>query len=271
MRRLLIFCIGFGLYHLCNCPIAHSQGYPGRFTDYAETANGLNMEMIAVRSGTFMMGCTMEQMGDCFADEKPVHRVTVSDFYIGKYEVTQAQWEAVMDNNPSFFKGGSLPVEMVSWKDVQLFIAKLNQITGKQYRLPTEAEWEFAARGGDRCRECKYSGSNDIDSVAWQDVTTHPVGTKQPNELGIYDMSGNVSEWCDDTLIEYGRNYQVNPHEPPTANSRYIVFRGGSYSSYDRNSRVSVRLGTDAYAVFSFIGFRLACTSQSPLIINHYL
>ena len=144
------------------------------------------------------MGATSEQ-GEYANDlEKPVHKVTLSDYYIGKTEVTQALWEAVMGNNPSAFKGENLPVECISWNDCKEFISKLNALTGKTFRMPTEAEWEYAARGGSKSRGYKYSGSGNIDEVAWHkdnsEEKTHEVGTKRPNELGIYDMSGNVGE-----------------------------------------------------------------------------
>ncbi|MBQ3247459.1 MAG: SUMF1/EgtB/PvdO family nonheme iron enzyme, partial [Alistipes sp.] len=184
------------------------------YTDSA-TANFDGFEMVFVKGGTFTMGATAEQGSDADSDEKPAHSVTVSNFYIGKYEVTQAQWEAVMGKNPSRFKGDNLPVERVSWNDIQKFIEKLNAKTGKRYRLPTEAEWEYAARGGNQSKGYKYSGSNDIGSVAWytdnSSSPTHPVGQKQPNELGLYDMSGNVYEWCSDWHGSYSSGSQTNP------------------------------------------------------------
>ena len=155
--------------------------------------NQIAKNMVYVEGGTFTMGCTSEQ-SDCNSYERPTHRVTLDGFWIGKYEVTQAQWEAVMGSNPSSFKdcGGNCPVETVSWNDVQEFLKKLNQMTGKNYRLPTEAQWEYAARGGSKSKGYKYSGSNSMDSVAWYDgnysFETHAVGQKSPNELGIYDM-----------------------------------------------------------------------------------
>ena len=165
----------------------------GRFT-----VNGVSFEMVRVEGGTFRMGATSEQEADDWDREKPVHSVTLSSYYIGKTEVTQALWKAVMGSNPSYFKSDNQPVENVSWNDCHEFIRKLNALTGQNFRLPTEAEWEFACRGGNNSRGYKYSGSNNLGSVAWYDGNsgnkTHPVGTKAPNELGIYDMSGNVWE-----------------------------------------------------------------------------
>lgn len=199
--------------------------------------------MVYVDGGTFTMGATYEQGSDAWDDEKPTHRVTLSSFYIGKYEVTQAEWKAVMGNNPSYFKGDNLPVESVSWDDCQTFIRKLNALTGKTFRLPTEAEWEFAARGGNHSRGCKYSGSDYIGSVAWYDGNsgskTHPIGQKSPNELGLYDMSGNVWEWCQDWYGSYSSSSQTNP--TGAFSGSYRVRRGGSWCSYARCSRVSFR------------------------------
>jgi formylglycine-generating enzyme required for sulfatase activity len=181
---------------------------------YAQTIP--DIEMVFVKGGTFTMGCTAEQGDDCFDNEEPAHKVTLSDFYIGKYEVTQAQWKAVTGNNPSKFNGcDNCPVEGVSWNDIQEFIKKLNAKTGLNYRLPTEAEWEYAARGGAQSRGYKYSGSNSVDEVAWyygnSGNETHPAGTKKANELGIYDMSGNVYEWCNDWYGAYNSEAQTNP------------------------------------------------------------
>ncbi|MEF2644124.1 MAG: SUMF1/EgtB/PvdO family nonheme iron enzyme, partial [Paramuribaculum sp.] len=217
------------------------------------------IEMIRVEGGSFSMGSDDSDAG---SDEKPVHSVSVSSFSIGKYEVTQKLWKAVMGSNPSHFKGDNLPVENVSWDDVQTFIRKLNQKTGKHYRLPTEAEWEFAARGGNRSRGYKYSGSNDIGSVAWYDDNsnrkTHPVGKKSPNELGIYDMSGNVYEWCQDWYD--GKYYSSSPYSNPKGPSTgsYRVFRGGGWYSCAGACRVSYRFSYSPDDHYDNLGFRLA-------------
>ena len=225
----------------------------------------LIFEMVAVQSGTITIGCTPEQGDDCRDSEKPAHRINVSDFYIGKYEVTQAQWKAVMGNNPSNFIGDNLPVERVSWNDVQEFIGKLNDLTGQQYRLPTEAEWEFAARGGLNSNNYKYSGSNIAAEVAWiesnSEKTTHEVGTKLPNELGIYDMSGNVLEWCNDWLGQYTDIGKVNPKG--AGSGSYRVGRGGSWNSADRMVRVAARSGNIPDSRAINLGFRLAYSAKS--------
>lgn len=206
--------------------------------------DGISIEMVRVEAGTFTMGATPE-MENPRDDEMPTHKVTLTnDYYIGKYEVTQALWQAVMGYNSSDFMGDNLPVENVSWEESQEFISKLNRITGKKFRLPTEAEWEYAARGGNKSRDYQYSGSNNLSDVAWytqnSDSKTHAVGTKQGNELGIYDMSGNVLEWCQDWNGTYSSSSQVNP---TGANSGYFrVIRGGSYSETAGFCRLSCRL-----------------------------
>ena len=221
-------------------------------------------EMVFVQGGTFMMGATPEQGDDCSDDEKPAHYVTVSDFYIGKYEVTQAQWQTVTGNNPSNFRGDNLPVEQVSWDDVQYFIRRLNAQTGKQYRLPTEAEWEFVARGGNSSRSYKYSGSNTVGNVAWYNENsggiTHPVGTKSPNELGIYDMSGNVWELCSDWFYSYSKNSQTNPQGPSSGSDR--VVRGGGWNNIAKLVRALYRNAVAPSDRYCDFGFRLACSSK---------
>ena len=249
------------------------------------TVKGVEFKMIKVEGGTFSMGATSEQGSDAYNHEKPVHSVTLSDYYIGETEVTQELWEAVMGSNPSCFKGDNqLPVERVSWDDCQEFIKELNRLTGKNFRLPTEAEWEYAARGGKYSKDYvyKYSGSNNADEVAWycrnsgdkylsgkwndddesiienNNCKTHLVKTKKANELGLYDMSGNVYEWCNDRYNEnyYRNSPQTNPTGPSKGWDR--VLRGGSWFSYGRNVRVSNRSGiAPGYRCYD-LGLRLA-------------
>jgi len=205
-------------------------------------------------------------------DEQPIHEVQLSDFKMGKYPVTQALWKAVMgqDNNPSYFPGDNRPVEWVSWNDAQQFIEKLNQQTGENYRLPTEAEWEYAARGGQKSRMYKYAGSNHLEEVGWFDENSHfetkPVGLKDPNELGLYDMSGNVDEWC---LDWYSGNYYekckqdglvVDPKGPK--DGPYRVLRGGGWDGFAGFCRSTFR--DDFFPESgSRFGFRLVLSLQS--------
>ncbi|MBR1465534.1 MAG: SUMF1/EgtB/PvdO family nonheme iron enzyme [Bacteroidaceae bacterium] len=204
------------------------------------SVNGVQFKMVSVEGGVFKMG---SESGE--NDEKPVHEVKLNSFSIGQTEVTQELWEAVMGTNPSNWKGLKLPVEKVSWNDCQTFITKLNSLTGQQFRLPTEAEWEYAARGGNKSKGYTYSGSDTVDDVAWYSSNsgskTHEVATKSPNELGIYDMSGNVWEWCQDW---YGSSYYSssvinNPTGP--SSGFYRVFRGGCWINDSGYCRVSYR------------------------------
>lgn len=212
--------------------------------------------MVLVKGGTFRMGSN-----EGHSREKPVHRVSVRDFYIGKYEVTQAQWQAVMGNNPSYFKDcDQCPVEQVSWEDVHDFLRKLNEKTGKIYRLPTEAEWEYAAGGGAQNRS-KWAGTNtenELDEYAWYSVNsnlkTHPVGTKKANGLGLHDMSGNVWEWCSDWYGDYSSSGQTNPIGPP--NGTHRVYRGGGWGNNAGFCRVAGR-GFAPSNRYSNLGFRL--------------
>ena len=212
------------------------------------------VEMVYVEGGTFQMGSTN---GD--SDEKPVHSVTLSSYKISKFEVTQKQWKEIMGNNPSNWSGDNLPVENVSWNDVQNFISKLNSKTGGNYRLPTEAEWEFAARGGTSSNGYTYSGSNSIGDVAWYSSNsggkTHPVGTKSPNELGIYDMSGNVWEWCSDWYGSYSSSSQTNPQGPSSGSDR--VYGGGGWADDSSGCRVANRGGSHPSIGGNSMGFRL--------------
>ena len=236
------------------------QEGPSRFSNGVLTIKGVSYDMVWVEGGAFRMGATSEQGSDALDWEKPVHSVALSGYYIGKTEVTQALWKAVMGSNPSEFKGDDLPVECVSWDDCQEFIRKLNSLTGQHFRLPTEAEWEFACRGGNKSRGYKYSGSNYIDNVAWYDGNsgkkTHPVATKSPNELGIYDMSGNVWEWCSDWKGDYSSGAQTNPKGPYVGSNR--VHRGGSWDDNARHCRSSTRFSSSPGDRFIHFGLRLS-------------
>lgn len=234
-------------------------------------SKGPVIELVAVQGGGYQQGDGFDTGGE---DEKPVHAVTVRDFYLGKYEVTQGEWKAVMKQNPSRFVGDSLPVDSVSWDDVQLFIKKLNKLTGKKYRLPTESEWEYAARSGGKAE--KYAGTskgldketkeNELADYAWYDVNsgeqTHAVGVKKPNGIGIHDLSGNVWEWVQDRYAAeyYAKSPQENPTGPEAGSDR--VRRGGSWASSERGVRATFRYGDFADSRKDFVGFRLALDKE---------
>ena len=244
-----------------NSPIVYKGEIPQSMIETFRV-KGVEFKMIKVEGGTFRMGATSEQ-GSNIGDGEPVHSVTLSDYYIGETEVTQELWQAVMGSNPSYFEGDNQrPVENVSWNDCQKFIKELNRLTGKNFRLPTEAEWEYAARGGKYSKDYvyKYSGSNNSDEVAWywwnSDRTTHSVKTKEANKLGLYDMSGNVYEWCNDRYGDYQSNSQTNPTGPSEGGFR--VLRGGSWSSLDGVVRVSYRNGDTPGSRDFYSGLRLA-------------
>ena len=238
--------------------------------DFTETIKGMSFDMVYVEGGTFQMGATSEQGRDYYSDEIPVHSVTLSDYYIGKFEVTQGLWEKVMGTtiheqrikagySSTNGVGSDYPMYYVNWEEAQEFCKKLSQLTGKTYVLPTEAQWEYAARGGVKSRGYKYSGSNTIGNVAWysdnSSSSTRPVATKQPNELGLYDMSGNVWEWCSDWDGYYSSESQSNPTGPSTGSRR--VLRGGSWGYYAGGCRVSYRIGNyPSYRNFNY-GFRV--------------
>ena len=223
------------------------------------TVKGVSFTMRPVTGGTFTMGATAEMIGPD-GDEKPTHQVMLSSYYMGETEVTQALWTAVMGSNPSRFKGDDLPVESVSWNDCQTFLAKLNALTGRTFRLPTEAEWEYAARGGSKSSGTPYSGSSNLDEVAWykgnSGSKTHPVKTKKANELGLYDMSGNVWEWCQDWKGSYSSSAQTNPTGP--ASGSYRVPRGGGWNFDASCCRSSYRFNIAPGDGIYCLGFRLA-------------
>ncbi len=215
--------------------------------------NGVEFKMVYVSGGTYMMGCTNEQEGECDNDEYPSHSVSVGGFYMGQTEVTQALWKAVMGSNPSRWQGDNLPVESITWHEVKDFISKLNSLTGRTFRMPTEEEWEFAARGGNRSRGYKYSGSNTLASVGWYKANsgdrTHAVAQKQANELGLYDMSGNVREWCSSCWSNYG--------DGESDCARRVV-RGGTCTYTAQGCRVSYRNADYPSPTHGICGLRLA-------------
>ena len=241
--------------------LVHDTIVPQSCESITINVNNVSFNMVCVEGGTFMMGA-MEGDTKANANEKPTHEVTLThNYHIGQTEVTQALWKAVMgnDNNPSTIKGDNLPVNNVLWGDAMTFIYKLNQITGLSFDLPTEAEWEFAARGGNKSKGYLYAGSNNASDIAWNSSnsggTTHSVATKQPNELGIYDMSGNVFEWCKDWLAPYSAESQVNPKGP--ISGEYHVYRGGGWYLANIYCRSSHRRQTKAGYTEAALGFRV--------------
>ena len=230
------------------------------FKDKVFSVNGVSFKMIHVEGAKFQMGNK-----DGLYIEKPIHDVTVSDYHIGETTVTQALWMAVMGNNPSYFKGDNLPIECVCWNDCQVFIGKLNEklehiLSGYRFRLPTEAEWEFASRGGQKSKKYNFSGSNTIDDVGWYENnsnnTTHPVKSKSPNELGLYDMSGNVWEWCEDFYGDYRSSSQINPKG--SSSGSYRVLRGGCWNNPSSLCRITYRGGVSPEGQNNTYSFRLA-------------
>ena len=232
---------------------------------YTETLpDGTSFDMIYIEGGSFMMG------DEKYTIAQPVHKVTVPDFYLAKFPVTQALWQAVMEENPARFKGENRPVEQVSWDDIQIFIEKLKEKAGKNYRLPSEAEWEYAARGGknalarqEKGKDFIYAGGNKLKEVGWYDDNRHdetkPVGLKPPNELGLYDMSGNVFEWCADV---WHSDYEDAPEDGSAwlsgGEQDLRVVRGGSWYNDDIYCRVSLRIRDLTVLRNGSIGFRLA-------------
>ena len=223
------------------------------------SAHGVEFVMVKVEGGNFTMGHKSRRGKDKYKKERPAHNVTLSSYYMGETEVTQELWTAVMGSNPSNFAGGNRPVEQVSWNDVQLFIQKLNRLTGMNFRLPTEAEWEFAAHGGNYCKGYKYSGGS-MDDVGWcaenSGMETHDVKSLEANELGIYDMSGNVAEWCNDWKGPYDGSIKQNPQG--AAFGTYRVLRGGSWIDNVFQCRITARDSAKPEYANKSNGFRLA-------------
>ena len=246
-----------------NTPTVNSTLRP----EVAEVIRKIEGNMVRIDGGKFYMGCISDKDSDCYYWEKPGHEVEVSTFYLNKFPVTQSEWQAVVGTKPWFSKDcPNCPIEDVTWFDAQVFINMLNQLTGRYYRLPTEAEWEFAAKGGTKSLGYKYSGSNNASIVAWYDAnsgkTSHVVGTKLPNELGLYDMSGNVWQWCADWFDDkyYSKNVTDNPAGPTSGQVHdfYRSCRGGSWWAEMNNSRVTNRDRYPPDGRDDDVGFRLA-------------
>lgn len=260
-----------GQEHMLEYTLAKEMPKPTLTDKETFTVNGVSFNMIKVQGGTFTMGATPEQGSDAESGEKPTHQVTLSDYYIGETEVTQELWQAVMGTTiqeqakkrtygtSSYGVGNSYPMYYISWDDCQIFITKLNQLTGKNFRLPTEAEWEYAARGGQKSKGYKYAGSNTLSDVAWywdnSGIKTHPVKQKQANELGLYDMTGNVLEWCQDWSGSYSSNAQTNPTGPSSGS--YRVDRGGSWYNDASYCRVASRNYNSPGFRYGNLGFRV--------------
>jgi sulfatase modifying factor 1 len=270
MSKLLLLVVVMSLSNVNPCfsqsgqvpekPVAEKQTAPTTTSRvFIDPTTG--MEFVLVQGGCFQMGDTFGDLSD--RDKSPVHEACVSDFSIGKHEVTQSQWRRVMGSSPSHFSscGDDCPVEKVSWNDVQEFISKLNLQSGKNYRLPTEAEWEYACRSGGKKE--KYCGGDEADSVAWyegnSESKTHRVGTKQPNGLGIYDMSGNVWEWVQDRYKRYESGTQQDPAGPTSGDNR--VLRGGGWNNSAWIVRAALRFNYKPDSRFNNQGFRLASPS----------
>lgn len=286
MKKLLYvltsLCLLASVFTGCEKPNENSEGGDDTATkNYTETAFGINMEMVYVEGGEFTMGLTKDQKWkepDSIV-EKFTRETKLDSYYIGKFEVTQAQWKAVMGTTLSdilsenrwfsFGLGDNYPMYDVSWNDVQEFCKKLSEQTGKKYVLPTEAQWEYAARGGVHKTKTMYAGSNDIEAVAWfyensynlgsghPDYGTHLVGMKKANALGIYDMSGNVWEWCSDWFSDagYDKNDDYNPQG--SAEGAYRVVRGGGWGTIASSCRVSFQGYIDPNYRSADIGFRM--------------
>ena len=276
LAGLLLVLLVFGA--IARCTNNHSSDdtlplYPLQADPTLDiTVNGVTFTMVLVEGGTFMMGATAEQT-DAASSEKPAHQVTLSPYYIGQTEVTQALWEAVMGETPTGDDplwtyeeglGDNYPAYYISYNDVLSFISKLNSLTGRTFRMPTEAEWEYAARGGNKSKGYLYSGGNTLDNLGWYESNSsskaHPVAQKSANELGLYDMSGNVWEWCSDWYDTYSSSPQTNPTGPRTGSDR--VLRGGGLYNDATYCRVAVRVRNTPSDCYRDSGVRLALSSS---------
>ena len=259
IASIIIFTIIFGILLSYYNHYQHNKQKLLLIKEKEQKRNSIisSIEMILVNGDNFIMGRSEYSGWD------PAHKVTLNDYYIGKTEVTQALWKAVMGYNPSEFKGDNLPVETVDWNEVHMFLDSLNNIIGKKYRLPTEAEWEYAALGGNKSKGTDYSGSKNIEEVAWYERNsgnrTHPVGEKRANELGIYDMSGNVNEWCSDWYTAYPIEHQYNPQGGTKDPLERHIIRSGAWNHPEGSCEIKDRTeGGDKFKKRNSLGFRLA-------------
>lgn len=249
-------------YKPLTAPSANSK--PTILPSQADIISAIESRMIKVDGGTYTMGCANEKDTSCYYWEKPAHKVTLKDFYMAKYPVTQKEWEAMMSYNPDFKNCPDCPVENITWNEAKQFVEKLAMLSGKSYRLPTEAEWEYAAKGGSNSKGYVYAGSNNIDLVAWyrnnSAKNTHPVGKLAPNELGLYDMTGNVWQWCSDWFDGeyYIHSPERNPLGPDGTSDNYRVVRGGSWWYEAPHCRIVNRDRYPTDAKDDDVGFRLA-------------
>ena len=260
MNYLKQFYLTLRLFLLSSLFVVQAQSIPLTH-EQKLMLTAIETSMISIDGGIFTMGCTSDQGAECTHDEFPIHQVQISNFKLLKTEVTQGMWQSVMGNNPSFNKrSAQFPVENVSFTDIEKFISLLNTLSSHQYRLPTEAEWEFAARGGIKSKSTLFSGSSDAQTVSWNignsSNTSHIAGYKNANELGLYDMSGNVWEWCSDWYGEYHSTLESDPRGAIDGTDK--VIRGGSYSGSIWFCRNAIRMHYAPTYISHFIGFRLA-------------
>ena len=266
-RKIII-----SLLLLTHLPLLAKKQIPDSIQIQSIPINGYTIEMRRVEGGAFVMGATSEQFDVHIQTNKPAHLVFLSPYYVATTEVTNQLWNSVMYDRPSLAPKGypTHPVTHITWVDCQEFVRRLDSITGLPFRLLTEAEWEYAARGGEKTQTFRFAGGNDPKEIGWTYTTagqwTHPVGQKKPNELGLYDMTGNVAEWCQDRYAHYQLSTLPNPCGADTGS--YRIVRGGSYDDCDANSHLSVRRWEKPETAVGYIGLRVAYTLPNDPILQ---